>query len=95
MENALVIIDGWINHLLEKDYTKMDIISTLFNYTMPYEDLDMKHSNEIPQAAHQKPSGQSTLEQAYLYEWWRSVKARGASDPGFEKKSCTVLKVKE
>jgi hypothetical protein len=95
VENTLTIIDQWINHLLKNNYTKGEILTTLFDYTMPFEDLDVKHNNEIPQAANQRPTGQITLEQSYLYEWWHTVKTRGASDSKYEKSSCTVLKLKE
>lgn len=94
MDNTIIIIDRCISHLLQSDYTKEDIISTIFDYTISLVDLDTKYRNEITQAAH-KPTGQSTLEQTYQYEWWKEIKYKHQSDPSFEKMSCVTLKVKE
>jgi hypothetical protein len=94
MDNTIIIIDRCISHLLQSSYTKQDIISSIFDYTMPIVDLDIKHRNEITQAAH-KPTGQSTLEQTYQYEWWREIKYKHQSGSNFEKMSCVTLKLKE
>jgi hypothetical protein len=62
---------------------------------MPFKDLDEKHQNQIHQSATKRPTGQSTLEQTFLYEWWQLVKNRSVSDTKFEEYSCKVLKLKE
>ncbi|KAG2230245.1 hypothetical protein INT48_006247 [Thamnidium elegans] len=73
VENNLIIIDQWIKHLLKNNYTKQEIISTLFDYTMTLEDLDVKYKNGFSQSFKRDSN---TLEQTYLAEWWDNVKNR-------------------
>ncbi|KAG2213920.1 hypothetical protein INT47_001189 [Mucor saturninus] len=96
IENTLNILDQWINHLLKTDCSKQDIISTLYDKTMQYEDLDEKHRHQVsfPHLGN-KLTSQMTLEQTYLREWWHYVKNRGSSDAKFEKMSGIILKLKE
>ncbi|GAA5802715.1 hypothetical protein HPULCUR_008189 [Helicostylum pulchrum] len=92
VENNLIIIDQWIKHLLKNNYTKQEIISTLFDYTMTLEDLDVKYKNGFSQSFKRDSNA---LEQTYVSEWWDNVKNRSASHSNFEKMSCTILKLKE
>ncbi|KAI7904402.1 uncharacterized protein BX663DRAFT_504939 [Cokeromyces recurvatus] len=94
MDNVITIIDKWIEHLLNHKYTKEDIIATIFDYTMPVTDLDIKHSNEIPRTMHLLPS-QHTVEQEYQYSWWKEIKMHPHYNYKFEKMNCIALKVKE
>lgn len=92
MENNLIIIDQWIKHLIKNNYTKQEIISTLFDYTMTLEDLDVKHRNNNSQTYKRNSN---SLEQTYLAEWWDHVKNKASTHAHFEKMSCTILKLKE
>lgn len=89
-------MDQWINHLLKINCSKQDIISTLYDKTMQFEDLDEKHRHQVSLShTTSKFTSQMTLEQTYLKEWWDHVKNRGSSDAKFEKMSCIILKLKE
>lgn len=88
MENSLIIIDQWITHLLKCNHTIQDIISTLYDYTMPIQDLEEKYRIQLT-------NGSSKLEQAHLDDWWRQVKNRNGADKHFIQMCHTILKLKE
>ncbi|CEP10464.1 hypothetical protein [Parasitella parasitica] len=95
IETAILKINKCIAHLLKNDHSREEIISTIFDYTMPLADLEMKHQNEIPNAKNAPTNGNSSLEQTYQYQWWKYVKSKAHINPDFERMSCTALKLRE
>lgn len=95
MDNTIIHINKCVDHLLKNDHNRQDIISTIFDYTMPLADLDIKHHNEIPNAKRAPSSGNCTLEQSYQYQWWQKVKSKHHISPDFERMSCVALKLRE
>ncbi|KAL9537699.1 hypothetical protein MBANPS3_011543 [Mucor bainieri] len=95
IDATITRIGKCIDHLLQHNHSGQDIVASIFDYTMPLADLDMKHNNEIPNAKNAPNSSNCTLEQTYQYTWWRELKSRAHVGPDFERMSCVALKLRE
>ncbi|KAK4514413.1 uncharacterized protein ATC70_002008 [Mucor velutinosus] len=95
IDATIIRISKCIDHLLQNNHSRQDIIASIFDYTMPLADLDMKHQNEIPNAKNAPSSSNCTLEQTYQYAWWNEIKSRAHVGPAFERMSCVALKLRE
>lgn len=95
MDATIIRIGKCIDHLLQNNHSRQDIVASIFDYTMPSNDLDMKHNNEIPNAKHAPNSSNCTLEQTYQYAWWKEVQSSAHGVPDFERMSCVALKLRE
>ncbi|GAN07341.1 hypothetical protein MAM1_0157d06837 [Mucor ambiguus] len=95
IDATIIRIGKCIDYLLQNNHSRQDIIASIFDYTMPLADLDMKHHNEIPSAKNAPNSSNCTLEQTYQHAWWKEVKSRAHLGPDFERMSCIALKLRE
>ncbi|KAG1103213.1 hypothetical protein G6F42_017249 [Rhizopus arrhizus] len=95
IDATVVHIGKCIDYLLQNNHSRQDIVASIFDYTMPLADLDMKHHNEIPNARNAPNSSNCTLEQTYQYAWWKEIKSKAHASPDFERKSCVALKLRE
>lgn len=95
IDATVVHIGKCIDYLLQNNHSRQDIVASIFDYTMPLADLDMKHHNEIPNAKNAPNSSNCTLEQTYQYAWWKEIKSKAHASPDFERKSCVALKLRE
>ncbi|KAI9473728.1 MAG: hypothetical protein EXX96DRAFT_579113 [Benjaminiella poitrasii] len=94
MENVIIIIDKWIEHLLNKNHTKEEILETLFDYSMPSSDLEIKHTEELTRTL-QLPPRQLTSEQRFQQAWWNEIRMYPHYNSHYEKMCRIALKAKE